>query len=140
MKTKVSHLKVKTGRKQQHLSLILGLILPLLSSAAVKQAQPVQQEGQSAANEPVVSSEAKQDDNKSLANEPEPRGKLLYENHCISCHESTVHIREAHKAKAYADIQYWVGRWAEDLDLKWSADEIDAVVQYLNDTFYHYLK
>jgi len=31
-----------------------------------------------------------------------------------------------------------VGRWSQEVGTKWSADEIDAVVQYLNDTFYHY--
>ena len=75
---------------------------------------------------------------KNLANEPLPRGQLLYENQCHSCHESTVHIREDHKAKSYADIQYWVGRWSNEVGTKWSADEIDSVVQYLNSTFYHY--
>ncbi|WP_455212173.1 hypothetical protein [Kaarinaea lacus] len=113
------------------------LLLPTLSSAAVQQTQGVEKDTINATAS-VSSSESKKNDKKSLANEPEPLGKLLYENHCLSCHESMVHIRGAHKAKTFTDVQYWVGRWAQELDIKWSADEIDAVVQHLNDTFYHY--
>jgi len=80
----------------------------------------------------------KNETNKNLANEPAARGKLLYENHCMSCHESMVHIRAASKAKTYEDIQYWVGRWATELKIKWSAEEIDDVVEHLNQTFYGY--
>ena len=72
----------------------------------------------------------------SLANTPVPRGKLLYENHCTTCHDSTAHIRSDHKAKSIDDITYWVNRWQTELALKWKADEIQDVVNYLNDEYY----
>ena len=72
----------------------------------------------------------------SLANTPVPRGKLLYENHCTGCHDSTAHIRADHKAKSIEDIRHWVERWSTDLALKWKSDEINDVVNYLNDEFY----
>ena len=72
----------------------------------------------------------------SLINKTESRGKLLYENHCTGCHDSTAHIRAHHKVKTINDIDHWVRRWSKDLSLKWKADEIDDVVDYLNREFY----
>jgi len=72
----------------------------------------------------------------SLVNQTEPRGKLLYENHCTGCHDSTAHIRAHHKVKTINDINHWVTRWSKDLSLKWKADEIEDVVNYLNREFY----
>jgi len=120
------------------LSVISGLIFPLWANAAVIDNQNAEQEFVDMTITTASNGESKKDGKQSLENEAVPRGKLLYENHCLSCHESLVHIRQDHKAKTYEDVQYWVGRWAVELDVKWSADEIDAVVQHLNDTFYHY--
>ena len=117
------------------LCLVVCTVLSVVTYAAIEETENVQQSGMNSSIQSDVSSKETE---KNLANEPKPRGQLLYENQCHFCHESTVHIREGHKAKNYADIQYWVGRWADELDTKWSADEIDAVVQYLNDTFYHF--
>jgi cytochrome c1 len=69
---------------------------------------------------------------------PKSRGQLLYENHCLSCHESMVHIRQRSKAATFEDVQYWVGRWSQELDLGWASEEIEAVAEYLNGEFYHY--
>ena len=55
-----------------------------------------------------------------------PRGEMLYTNHCLSCHESIVHIREKRSAKNL------------ELDLKWSSHEVEDVVLYLNLRYYHY--
>jgi mono/diheme cytochrome c family protein len=66
------------------------------------------------------------------------RGKLLYENHCQSCHTSKAHIREKRRAASIADLHHWVGRWTHELKLPWGSEEISDVVDYLNDTYYHY--
>jgi cytochrome c5 len=66
------------------------------------------------------------------------RGKLLYENHCQSCHTSTAHVREKRRAASIADLHHWVGRWTHELKLPWDSDEISDVVDYLNDTYYHH--
>jgi mono/diheme cytochrome c family protein len=66
------------------------------------------------------------------------RGQLLYENHCTSCHASIVHIRENRNAKSMADLHGWVQRWADELRLKWSNEEIDDVAQYLAHRFYKF--
>jgi len=66
------------------------------------------------------------------------RGKLLYENQCSGCHESTVHIRDDHKARSITDIRAAVLRWSETQKLNWGPAEIDDVTEYLDESFYHY--
>lgn len=68
----------------------------------------------------------------------ESRGKALYENHCVSCHDDTVHKREKHKAASYADIEKYVARWEKELKLTWTAEDRRAVAQYVNDTYYKF--
>jgi hypothetical protein len=72
-----------------------------------------------------------------LAAEPE-RGRQLYENHCTGCHESNAHIRTARKAGSIADIRAQIVRWRGFLKLPWSNQEIDDVLNFLNEQYYHY--
>ena len=66
------------------------------------------------------------------------RGQLLYENHCIVCHDSRTHIREKRKSRSVADIEKWVLRWDQHLKLEWNRAEINDVIQYLNRRFYQF--
>lgn len=66
------------------------------------------------------------------------RGRLLYENHCLGCHESTVHVRDNHKAKSTDEIRAEVIRWARDQKLEWGSAEIDDVTDYLAERFYRF--
>lgn len=66
------------------------------------------------------------------------RGKALYENHCVGCHNDTVHQRDAHKAKTMADIQAFVARWEKEQGLKWGDEERADVAGYVNSKFYNY--
>ena len=70
--------------------------------------------------------------------EPVREGKLLYDNHCIVCHDSTVHIREKRRVRSIGDIHYWVRRWSASLELDWSESQIEQVVHYLNRRFYRF--
>jgi mono/diheme cytochrome c family protein len=70
--------------------------------------------------------------------EPTDRGQLLYEHHCTSCHTSVAHLREHRKAKNRADITVWATKWAVYQKLSWSSDDIHAVVEYLDTTFYKF--
>jgi mono/diheme cytochrome c family protein len=65
------------------------------------------------------------------------RGRLLYENNCIVCHKSTVHIRRDRKAESLVEIRAQVTRWAEVARPEWGDEEISAVVNYLNATYYN---
>ena len=66
------------------------------------------------------------------------RGGMLYDNHCKVCHESSVHVRENQKVHSLDDIRAQVVRWAENQKLGWGAAEIDDVVVYLDEHFYHF--
>ena len=43
------------------------------------------------------------------------RGRLLYENHCMGCHISTVHIRDQRKSKTPAEMRASILRWSCDV-------------------------
>lgn len=66
------------------------------------------------------------------------RGRLLYENHCRSCHESNVHIRQTQAAKSLKALRAEVVRWQEALALHWSGEDVGDVAEYLNRAWYHY--
>ena len=69
---------------------------------------------------------------------PVKQGQLLYENHCIVCHDSGVHIRAKRRAKSRDDLRYWVRRWSAYLTLNWTETQIEHVVEYLNQQFYQF--
>lgn len=64
------------------------------------------------------------------------RGRSLYENHCMVCHTSVVHVREQRKAGSREEIRTWVLRWQKELGLQWEATEVDDVIEYLNNRYY----
>ncbi len=69
---------------------------------------------------------------------PPSRGELLYLNHCLTCHASNIHVRNKQHAKNINAIHSEVTRWSKHLQLKWSAYEIQSVVDYLNTRYYQY--
>lgn len=107
------------------LAVALGLVAAVVSAGDVKSAGDLSS-----------TSAARQASTRLLA--AQSRGELLYENHCTSCHASIVHIRENHNAKSMADLHGWVQRWADELKLNWSNEEIDDVAQYLAHRFYKF--
>ena len=66
------------------------------------------------------------------------RGKLLYENSCGTCHESTLHLRERRKARSFDQVQVQVTRWSAAAKAQWTLEEIQDVTDYLNATYYRY--
>jgi len=66
------------------------------------------------------------------------RGRALYETACNRCHDTSVHTREARKAKSISAIRASVKRWSEELGVGWSGDEIDDVTIYLNERYYFF--
>lgn len=72
------------------------------------------------------------------SNIDKPRGQLLYETHCIACHDNSVHNRNPRKADSVGKIKYWVTRWSTELKLNWSSSDIDEVAKYLNSKYYKF--
>lgn len=66
------------------------------------------------------------------------RGALLYETHCIACHDTQVHWREHRLATDWKTLSAQVRRWQNNTELQWTDEEINAVVHYLNATIYHF--
>lgn len=69
---------------------------------------------------------------------PPSRGELLYENHCTGCHASVVHVRENRRAKSAPEVDAWVRRWAGELKLNWSDEEIGDVTRHLVRRYYKF--
>lgn len=76
--------------------------------------------------------------NKAALPESVHRGKLLYENHCRTCHNKYLHNRSNSKIKSIRDLRQWVIRWSLNLKLDWKKNDIDSVTEYLNNHFYHF--
>ena len=72
----------------------------------------------------------------SLPAADQSRGQLLYENQCVHCHDSRVHVRENRSARSIEDVREWVGRWNRTLALKWDAQTQDDVSAYVYRRFY----
>ncbi|MBL8343438.1 MAG: cytochrome C [Rubrivivax sp.] len=64
------------------------------------------------------------------------RGKLLYDIHCIACHNSQMHWRDARVVRDWPSLVTQVRLWQERGKLQWSDDDIAAVARHLNDTIY----
>ena len=73
----------------------------------------------------------------SYSQEPD-RGRMLYENHCLQCHECKVHIREQRKVRSLENLEEQISRWVKELKLAWRNEELKDVSRYLNQTFYKF--
>jgi len=70
---------------------------------------------------------------------PDPdRGRALYESHCIVCHTSKVHRRFPPAAIDREALRFIVRVWVEEQKLRWSNEEIEDVVYYLDRTHYRF--
>jgi hypothetical protein len=68
----------------------------------------------------------------------QPRGQLLYENHCMACHESVVHIRSRQGARSLSELQAKVDHWARYMKLPWSTEEVVDVTRFLDSRYYRF--
>jgi hypothetical protein len=66
------------------------------------------------------------------------RGQLLYENHCMSCHESVVHIRTQQQVRSLSALRERVQHWATYMQLRWGREEVEEVVGHLNSQYYKF--
>ncbi len=71
------------------------------------------------------------------AEEPS-RGRLLYDTHCIACHNSQIHWRDARLATDWPSLVAQVRRWQDRALLQWSDEDVQAVAAHLNERIYRY--
>ncbi len=69
---------------------------------------------------------------------PAPRGQLLYDNHCVACHDKDVHWRDAKVVNGWPTLVAQVRRWQAVARLQWTEDDILQVARHLNNTIYRY--
>ena len=68
---------------------------------------------------------------------PEPtRGRLLYETHCIACHNTQMHWRDQRIVTDWDGLVVQVRRWQERAKLQWSEADVLEVARHLNATIY----
>jgi len=66
------------------------------------------------------------------------RGALLYSTHCVGCHSTQVHWRDAKRVADWAGLLTEVRRWQSNNGLAWSDDDVAAVARHLNARYYHF--
>ncbi len=73
------------------------------------------------------------------AQPPAPtRGELLYQTHCVACHDKQVHWRERKIVGDWASLAAEVRRWDANLGLRWNDEAVQEVTRYLNRVFYRF--
>ncbi len=66
---------------------------------------------------------------------PQPdayRGMRLYDANCGACHSPAMHERDKGKVHNVAELRAQVVRWSEHANHKFTDEEIDDLVAYLN--------
>lgn len=66
------------------------------------------------------------------------RGRALYENHCQVCHTPRVHNRPNKLPVDRDELRKIVDGWQQAEKLRWSAQDIADVVEFLGRTRYGY--
>jgi hypothetical protein len=68
------------------------------------------------------------------------RGKLLYQTHCGGCHYERVHQRVRSEVKDLADLRDQVAKWSAQTKHRFTLEEREQVVQYLDRSHYRFTK
>ena len=66
------------------------------------------------------------------------RGKQLVEQHCTKCHDNSVYTRKDHFVTSREALVNQVTRCSMNTGAKWSEQDTNDVVDYLNSTFYKF--
>ena len=64
------------------------------------------------------------------------RGAALYDNHCFACHREGLHDRANSKVASYADLRVEVERWAGQSRRRFSPEEIEELIEFLDAAHY----
>lgn len=66
------------------------------------------------------------------------RGEELHAQHCQGCHGTEVYTRERRIVNSYEELAERVRQCELSNDLTWFEEEINAVVDYLDATYYRF--
>lgn len=66
------------------------------------------------------------------------RGKTLHAANCVSCHNQEVYTRKDRRITSLDGLRGQVARCEANLGLKMFPEDIDAVTDYLNTSYYQF--
>jgi hypothetical protein len=65
-------------------------------------------------------------------------GHSLHDAKCMKCHKTEVYTRKNRRIKSLAALKQRVNQCAVNTGTGWNPKQIDAVIDYLNTSFYKY--
>lgn len=65
-------------------------------------------------------------------------GDDLHFTHCTGCHDDSVYTRDNRRVKSLERLGEQVRFCKDSLELTWFDEEVDDVIAYLNQTYYHF--
>ncbi len=65
-------------------------------------------------------------------------GETLHQNNCLRCHDSGVYTRTNKRVTTLPKLGKQVRFCKDNLGLTWFDDEVNDVVQFLNNNYYHF--
>lgn len=65
-------------------------------------------------------------------------GKRLFDAHCTECHQTDVFMRKDRKVQSLAALQEQLVGCSHAAKVDFSASEMQDLLKYLNDQFYHF--
>jgi len=65
-------------------------------------------------------------------------GKLLHDANCMGCHDTSVYTRPDHAVQSLDVLKQQLEGCSHMAQKHFSTSEMDSIVKYLNDNFYHF--
>jgi cytochrome c553 len=65
-------------------------------------------------------------------------GAALHAAHCTRCHDASVYTRESRQVNNLEELRARVRQCELVAEAGWFAEEVEAVVQYINDGYYRF--
>jgi hypothetical protein len=65
-------------------------------------------------------------------------GKSLQQENFMRCHDDSIYTREERRVTTRDALQRQVQRCETNLNLAWFPEDVDAVTEYLNTSFYKF--
>jgi hypothetical protein len=65
-------------------------------------------------------------------------GETLHAENCVKCHDSSAYTRNPRRVNDLQQLGVQVRACKDNLGITWFDDEVDDVILYLNQKYYHF--
>ncbi len=65
-------------------------------------------------------------------------GEDLHFTHCTGCHDESIYTRDTRRVNSLDRLRNQVRFCKDSLELSWFDEDVDDVVEYLNQAYYHF--